>query len=29
MLMNLDIYPKRGEEEKKASRVGRAVWQAM
>lgn len=29
MLMNLDIYPKRGEEEKKAFRVGRAVWQTM
>ena len=27
--MNLDIYPKREEGEKKASRVGRAVWQAM
>lgn len=29
MLMNLDICPKRGEEEKKAFRVGRAVWQTM
>ncbi|CAI9627525.1 hypothetical protein GT037_009223 [Alternaria burnsii] len=27
--MNLDIYPRREEEEKKASRVGTAVWQAM